>query len=524
MARTDVVVIGAGHNGLIAAAYLAKAGRKVTVLERSDVVGGILRASQIAPGFTAPGIVPTVGRLRASIVKDLRLARHGFDPILPDVRLFAPQPDGTAITFWGDPARTVEELRARSPHDADRFGPFDQKIRSIASFLAYVNVATPPDPKSPSIADALLGLRLGKRFRDLGPKPGREAIRAAPMAVADLVQEVFEQEAVRGPLATRGVLFTSMGAWATGTAYVLLNDSAGNDGGAAGTTVFARGGTGALAAALASAAAHAGAEIRIGAAVDRIRSRDGRVLGVTLSDGTELDARVVVSAADPKTTLRLCDPAELGPSLVWRGENIRQPGATARVNLALSRLPAFGGTADVERLKGRIVVAPSIDDVERAMDAHKYGHVAEEPVLEVTIPSLVDASLAPEGKHVMSIVFQAAPRRLREGDWATERDRVADIAVKTLERYAPGLGELIEARDVTTPADMETEYGLAGGHVQHAEPGLDQFFAWRPLLGHARYAFALDGLYLAGSGAHPGGGVTGGPGANAAKQLLKDKR
>jgi phytoene dehydrogenase-like protein len=288
--------------------------------------------------------------------------------------------------------------------------------------------------------------------------------------------------------------------------------------------VFARGGTGALVSALTSAAAAAGAEIKIGTPVAAIRSRDGRVLGVTLADGTELDARVVVSAADPKTTIRLCDPAALGPSLVWRGENIRQPGATAKVNLALSRLPAFNGAADPERLKGRIVVAPSIDDVERAMDAHKYGHVAEEPVLEVTIPTLTDPSLAPEGKHVMSILFQAAPRHLREGGWATERDRVADIAVKTLERYAPGLGELIEARAVITPEDMETDYALTGGHVQHAEPGLDQFFAWRPLLGHARYAFALDGLYLAGSGAHPGGGITGGPGANAAKQLLKDKR
>jgi phytoene dehydrogenase-like protein len=524
MARTDVVVIGAGHNGLVAAAYLAKAGRKVTVLERSEAVGGILRPSEFAPGFRAPGIAHTVGRLRASVVKDLRLARHGFDPIVPDVRLFAPQPDGSAVTFWGDPARTVADLRDRSANDADRFGPFDQKIRSIASFLAYVNVATPPDPKSPSIADALLGLKLGKRFRDLGPRPGREAIRAAPMAVADLVQEVFEQEAVRGPLASRGVLFTSMGAWATGTAYVLLNDSAGTDGGAAGTAVFARGGTGALASALASAAATAGAEVKTGAAVAAIRSRDGRVLGVTLVDGTELDARVVVSAADPKTTLRLCDPAELGPTLVWRGENIRQPGATARVNLALSGLPVFAGAADDERLKGRIVIAPSIDDVERAMDAHKYGHIAGEPLLEATIPTLVDPSLAPEGKHLMSIVFQAAPRHLREGDWATERDRVPDIAVKTLERFAPGLGELIEAREVITPEDMETGHGLAGGHVQHAEPGLDQFFAWRPILGHARYSFGLDGLYLAGSGAHPGGGITGAPGANAAKQLLKDKR
>jgi phytoene dehydrogenase-like protein len=207
--------------------------------------------------------------------------------------------------------------------------------------------------------------------------------------------------------------------------------------------------------------------------------------------------------------------------MVWRAGNIRQPGATARVNLALSGLPTFHG-GDAERLSGRIVLGASIDDVERAMDAVKYGHVAEEPILEATIPSLTDPSLAPEGKHVMSVVFQAAPYALRDGDWASERDRVGDITVKAIENVAPGFGELVEAREVITPADMETNYGLSGGHIQHAEPALDQFFAWRPLLGEARYAFLLEGLYLAGSGAHPGGGITGGPGANAARQILKD--
>jgi phytoene dehydrogenase-like protein len=334
---------------------------------------------------------------------------------------------------------------------------------------------------------------------------------------------VFDDEAVRGPLATRGVLFTAMGPWATGTAAVFLNDSAGTDGGAAGTAVFARGGTGALAGALESAAKATGVDVRTGAEVVAIRSKDGLVRGVTLADGTELDAKIVVSAADPKRTLRLCDPVELNPYEVWRAENIRQPGSTAKVNLVLSGLPAFNG-AEEERLRGRIVVGTSIDHVERAMDAHKYGHLAEDPMLEATIPTLVDPSLAPEGKHVMSILFQAAPRHLRDGDWASERDRVADVAVKTMERFAPGLGELVEAREVITPEDMETGYGLTGGHVYHAEPGLDQFFAWRPLNGEARYRLQIAGLYLAGSGAHPGGGVTGGPGANAARQILADAR
>jgi phytoene dehydrogenase-like protein len=518
--RSDVVVIGAGHNGLVAAGYLAKAGRRVTVLERSDELGGILRGSEFAPGFIAPGIAHTVGRLRHTVVRDLELDQHGLHLLSPAVRMFAPQPDGSSITFWGDPGRTGDELRSRNAHDAEALGPFDQKIRAMASFLAHVNVATPPDISAPTLADAISGLKVGWAFRGLGARNGREAIRAMPMAVADLVQEVFEDEAVRGPLATRGVLFTACGPWSAGTAAVFLTDSAGNDGGAAGTAVFARGGTQALAAALASAASAAGAEIRAGAEVSHIRSTGGRVLGVTLTDGAELDAGVVVSAADPKRTLALCDPVELGPTMVWRANNIRQPGATAKVNLALSGLPAFH--EDPERLKGRIVIGPSIDYVEKASDAGKYGELAEEPWIEATIPSLVDPSVVPAGKHVMSALVQAAPRHLREGDWPGERERLGDVTVKALERYAPGLGELVEARQVVTPEDLEHDYALTGGHVQHAEPGLDQFFAWRPLNGQARYRFVLDGLYLAGSGAHPGGGITGGPGANAARQVTKD--
>ena len=518
--RGDVIVVGAGHNGLVAAASLAKDGRRVTVFERASEVGGILRGSEIAPGFTAPGVAHTVGRLRRSIVEDLRLTDHGLSLLTPAVRMFAPQPDGSSMTFWGDAARTAEELRERNPRDADAFIEFDRKVRAIASFLAYVNVATPPDISAPTLADAISGLKVGWAFRGLGARYGREAIRMMPMAVADLVQEAFEDEAVRGPLSTRGVLFTACGPWSAGSAAVFLNDSAGNDGGAAGTAVFVRGGTQALAAALASAVTKAGAEIRTGVEVTEIRSSGRRVVGITLLDGTEIDAGLVVSAVDPKRTLALCDPVELGPTMLWRAGNIRQPGATAKVNLALSGLPAFH--EDPERLSGRIVIGPSIDYVEKASDARKYGQLAEEPWIEATIPSLVDPSLAPEGRHVMSAIVQSAPRHLREGDWSSERERLGDVTVKTLERFAPGLGELVEARQVITPEDLETDYGLTGGHVQHAEPGLDQFFAWRPLNGEARYRFVLDGLYLAGSGAHPGGGITGGPGANAARQIRKD--
>jgi phytoene dehydrogenase-like protein len=517
----DAIVIGGGHNGLVAGAYLAKAGKRVVILERASEVGGILRNRTIAPGFTAPGIAHTVGRLRPSVVKDLKLTKHGFEPIDPEVRVFAPHPDGTAVTFWSDAARTAEEIRAFSDADADAYVAFDRKVRALASFIAYINAATPPDVKAPSIADAIGGLRLGRAFRELGAKAGREAIRALPMAVADFVGENFEHEAVRGPLATRGVLYTNVGPWAAGTAAVYLNDSAGNDGGAAGQATMATGGSGGVATALRAAATAFGAEVRTGAEVVELLTRDARAAGVRTGSGETIEARAVVSAIDPKRTLRLVDPEVLGPHMVWRAENIRQPGATAKVNLALGGIPAFTGASE-DRLRGRIVIGGSIDYVERAKDAWKYSHVSEEPWLEVTVPSLTDSSLAPEGKHVMSVLFEAAPRYLREGDWSTEGERLGDVAVKTLEAYAPGLGELIEARDVVTPEDLETEYGLTGGHVYHAEPGLDQFFVWRPLNGHARYRFVVDGLYLAGSGAHPGGGVTGGPGANAARVVRKD--
>lgn len=522
-ATYDAIVIGGGHNGLVTAAYLAKAGRGVIVLERREKVGGILDAVEIAPGVRAPGVAHTVGRLRRSVIQDLGLARHGLVLIDPPVRVFAPQPDGPPLTLWADPSRTAEELKSRSAHDAEAYPGFDRRVRALASFLAYLHAATPPDLKSPSFADAMSGVRLGNAFRRLGRKAAREATRALPMAVADYVAETFETDAVRGAIASRAVQYTAMGPWSAGTTAVLLGDSAGNDGGAAGQSTFARGGPGALGEALAQAARLFSVEVRTGAEVVRVLTEDHRAVGVALADGSELHARVVVSSADPKRTITtLVDPVVAGPELMWRAGNIRTPGVVSKMNLALSGLPAFAGADGEERLKGRIVVAPSIDYLEKAFDASKYGRVSDEPYLEATIPTLVDPTLAPEGTHVMSIIAQWTPYTLREGDWEVERERAGDLVVKTMEQYAPGLGELVTARQVLTPVDLEREYALSGGHPLHAEPGLDQFFAWRPLLGHARYQFGIEGLYLCGSGAHPGGGVTGAPGANATRVILGD--
>ncbi|MFL5680152.1 MAG: phytoene desaturase family protein [Chloroflexota bacterium] len=523
----DAIVVGGGHNAVVAAAYMARAGIRTLVLERRDRIGGAAATTELAPGFRVPTLAHTVGRMRASVVRELDLTSHGLTLIAPDVRVFAPQPGKRAVTLWADDARTVAGLRAWSARDAERYVSFDRLVRSLGRFLADIANVTPPDIHSPGIADALAGLKLGRQFRGLGRHDARTITRVLPMAVADFVAEAFETDAVQAAIAWRGIQYCSLGPWSAGTTAILLGDSAGNDGGAAGQTVFARGGPGELAWALEAAALAAGVEFRTGAEVAEIKSRDGRVTGVALTSGEEIEAPFVVSGVDPKRTLvGLLDPVALGPSLGWRAGNIRTPGVVAKVNLALRRLPKFSATDDEASLAGRIVVAPGIDAMERAFDATKYGRLSERPILEATIPSLADPTLvsgAKSGSHVMSVVLQYAPYRLREGQWDdAARESLGDLAIRTLETVAPGLGKLVVAREVLTPVDLERDYGLTGGHPLHAEPGLDQFFLWRPLLGHARYRMPLEGLYLAGSGGHPGGGLTGGPGQNAAREIVAD--
>ena len=492
--RYDVIVAGGGHNGLVCAAVLARAGRRVLVVERRERTGGIL-----------DGVVSTVGRLRPGLIAELELERHGLELVRPPIRMLALREGGAPIVFWSDPARTAESLAAVSSADSAAFPKFDAHVRVLARFLGELAEVTPPRIDSGALGDWQVGLRLARAYRRLDARSARELTRAIPMAAADFVGEWFESDAVRGALAARGSLFTAMGPWSAGTAAVLLADSAGNDGGAAGQTAFAKGGSTALAAALEAAATAAGATVRTGAEVERLLVRGGRVHGVVLASGEELDASVVASGADPKTALtRWLDPEEAGPRLRWRAGNIRTPGATAVVELKLSAAPAFAGVDDQELLSGRIVVAPGVDHVERAYDCWKYGTPSERPYLEAT--------LAGGTLHVLAqwIPHDADP------------DAVGDLVVAELERHAPGIASVVADRRVLTPALLERDYGLAGGHIYHGEPGLDQFFAWRPVLGLARYRLAVPGLYLCGSGAHPGGGVTGGPGRNAAREILAD--
>lgn len=525
----DAIVIGGGHNALVTAAYLGKAGRRVLVLEQREVVGGLLETSELAPGARVPRHAHTVGRLRPAVVRELGLKARGLSLAAPAVRVFAPQADGRAIVLRADVAETAAGLRAWSEADAEAYAGFDRLVRALGGFMSSLAEATPPDVAGPSLGDAIAGLRLGRRFRGLGTLDGRTILRVLPMPVADFVAESLETDALQAAIAWRGVRYAAMGPWSAGTTAHLLADAAGNDGGAAGETVVAIGGPGALVNALALAARGAGAEVRTGARVVAVTSRDGAVTGVTLESGEQIEAPIVVGGIDPKHLLvDLADPVAVGPQLRWRAGNIRTPGVTAKVNLVLKKLPVFPAAGgDESLLRGRILLAEGIDPIERAFDAAKYGQISQTPILEAMIPSLLDPSLvegAPAGTQVMSVIVQYAPRNLRDTDWDAQRDALGDRVVERLGSVAPGIAKLVKAREVLTPLDLEREHGLAGGHPLHGEPALDSWFAWRPLLGHARYRMPLAGLYLCGSGAHPGGGVTGGPGQNAAREILADSR
>jgi phytoene dehydrogenase-like protein len=529
----DAIVVGGGHNALVCAAYLGRAGLRTIVLEARDAVGGALATTELVPGVRVPTYAHTVGRLRGSIARDLGLAANGLRLVQPRARVTSVRPEGAAITLWGDPVATARDLAMVSTHDAAAWVTADAEARALSSVLSRLASITPPDPSTLVAGDALELLRLGLHLRGLDERHARALTRVLPQPVADFVTDRFESEALRAMVAVRGMRHTSLGPLSAGTTQVLLSDSAGNDGGLAGETVYARGGPGALAAALASAARRAGVLIRTGAAVARLRTHDERATGVVLVSGEELQAPMVVSGLDPKRTLlELVEPELLGPRMGWQVGNLRLGGVTAKLDLALGDLPRFHGlegAEGLERLRGRIVVAPSLRYLDVAADAAKYGRISDQPWLEATIPSLVDPLLvdgaATAGvRHVMSVLIQSAPFALREGTWELAREVLLHRAMSVLESVAPGIGGLVVHRQLLTPVDLERDLGMTGGHPLHGEPSLDQWFAWRPMLGYARYRMPVDGLYLCGAGAHPGGGVTGTPGRNAAREVIADAR
>jgi phytoene dehydrogenase-like protein len=521
--QRDIVIIGGGHNGLVAAFYLAKAGFKPLVIERREQVGGSAITDEFHPGFRCSTLAHTAGPIRPEIVRDLQLEKHGLRLITPLVGVTALSPDGRALSLYQDANQSSQEIAAFSQKDAAKYSAFQESLGKMGKVIAEALATTPPDIDHPSGGDLWSMLKTGRAIRNLGKKDMFRLLRWGPMAVADLAAEYFETELLRAVVAARGIFGTFLGPWSAGSSLVLLIRAAG-DPHPAGSAHLAAGGMGALTQAMASAAKAAGAEIRSGVEVIEIRVKDGAATGVLLSTGEEIAAKAVVSNADPKRTLlKLTDSTHLSPDFVQKLQHYRGNGTVAKVNLALSGLPNFTAikNGNTNALKGRIHIGHEIDYLERAFDESKYGNFSRQPYLEATIPTLTDPTLAPDGKHVMSIYMQYAPYKLK-GDWESQRKELGQTVVKTLAQYAPNLPELILTHQIITPLDLEEKYGLTGGQIFHGDLALDQFFTMRPLLDWARYRTPIQNLYLCGSGTHPGVGLTGGSGANAAREILKE--
>src|SRR5215469_1590122 len=526
MAETrDVVIIGAGHNGLITAFYLAKAGFKPLLLERRSQVGGCAITGEFHPGFRCSKLAHATGPIRPEIIADMGLASHGLRTYTPDVRVLSLAADGNHLALYSDTGRTQQEIAKYSTNEAANYSGLQKALANIAAVLDQLLHMTPPDIDAPASGNVFDLLKTGRKIRGLDEKDFYRLFRWMPMAAADLVAERFDTELLRATIAAPGIFGTFLGPWSAGSGATLLLRAA-SDGNPAGGASYVPGGTGALPTAMAIAAQAAGVEVGTNIEVAQIKVKDGAATGVVLGNGDEIDARTVISSADPKRTLLgLVEPQHLTPSFLQRLQNYRTHGTVAKVNLALSGLPPFEGVdGNTALLGGCIQISPEIDYIERAFDASKYGEFSPHPYLQATIPTLHDPSLAPWGKHVMSIYMQYAPYKLRNSDWDFERDALGDAVVNTLAKYAPKLPSMIEAREVITPKDLEQTYGLTGGHIFHGELALDQLFTMRPLLDWAQYRMPIKGLYLCGSGTHPGNGLTGGSGANAAREVIKELR
>lgn len=533
-ASADVVVLGGGHNGLVAASYLARAGMRVIVVEARSELGGMALTASI-DGVRAPMLAHTVGRFRPRIARDLGLG-GSVRLIEPETRVFAPHPtNGTSITLWRDAEKTAAALAQRPNGTTTAAGylKLDGRLRRIGAYFAEVLDGVAPDlDGGKSVAELLAGFAFRAPFTDLQEGDGREILRMLPMSAADLVGEYLDDEHLLALISWRAAIYNAVGPMSPGTGATLLFDGItgdGADGGAAGQTVVAIGGPGAIIEALATAARGFGAEIRTSAQVVAITERDGRVTGVALASGEEITAPYVLSTLDPKTTLlNLLGVEATGPELRRRLRATRSNGVTAKLNLLLDRLPDFtaagSGPSAQTLLRGRIVILNNVLGIEKAFDASKYGEMSETPVVEALIPTLIDPSLAPDKRHVVSAIVQYAPANLTGGWGEAERKQLADRTMSVLESVAPGLGKRVVARQLITPADLEKDWGASGGHAMHVNEGFDQFAQWRPLYGIGRHETPIDGLFLSGAGTHPGGGVTGAPGANAAARLIKHLR
>lgn len=525
-ARYDIIVIGGGHNGLVAAARIADHGLRVLVLERRPFVGGACVTERIFPGYRVSTAAYLVSLLPQRIVDELELYRFGYRVDPKDPAFFSLFPEGRTFTMWRDQRRTIEEIGKFSRRDAEMYPRYCEHIERLARVVEPLLFVTPPDLPPTTLTGWLETLELAGRLRSLDAKAWNGLIKIFTQSVDEFLSEWFESQAVRATLATDGIIGANGGPMSPGTAYVLLHHYMGGVGGVRGLWGFARGGMGTVTQAMADCARSRGAEVRTDATVGRVLIRGGEVQGVVLENGEEIRTRCVLSNADPKRTfLGLVDPGDLDNEFRQAIENYRSEGTSLKINMALDRLPEFTAAPGAgPHLGATMHICPTIEYMERAWDDAKYGRPSQRPIIEMTIPTIYDPSLAPPGKHIMGVFVQYAPYTLREGTWDELRDAYADRVIDCIAEYAPNIRDIILHRQVLTPLDIERVYGITGGNIFHGAMSIDQMFFSRPVAGCARYATPVRGLYLCGAGAHPGGGVIGAAGFNAAGRVLKDLR
>jgi phytoene dehydrogenase-like protein len=524
-ARYDVVVIGGGHNGLTAAAYLARAGRRVLVVERRHVLGGAAVTEEVFPGFKFSVCSYVVSLLRPEIIRELDLPRHGLE-LLPLDGTFTPTPNGDYLWRTSDHGRTRREIYRHSPVDAEAYDEYAKAMVEMARFVKPILSMVPPDPLSLDVAGWRRLYGLLQRFRALPRRDQHNLVLLMTTSAVDLLDRYFETDVLKATMSASGIIGTFLGVRSPGTAYVLLHHYMGEIDGVFRSWGLARGGTGAISLAIAGAAREAGAEIRTEAGAASIKVKSDRAMGLVLESGEEIEARAVVSSVDPhRTFLKLLDPRQLDASFVEEVRRYKLRGSSGKVNLALDALPDFTSLPGPgPHLRGAISISPSVDYMERAYDEAKYGDYSKRPYIDVVIPSVTDPTVAPPGKHVMSCFVQYAPYALREGTWDEKREAFGDAVVRTLAEHAPNLERIILHRQVLTPLDLEREWGLGEGNIFQGELSLEQLFFLRPVPGWARYRTPVRALYLCGSAAHPGGGIMGAPGRLAALEILKDWR
>jgi phytoene dehydrogenase-like protein len=521
----DAIVVGGGPNGLVNAAFLAKSGRKVLLLERRDAVGGLAVTEELIPGYRCSSLTDDSGYLAPQIVRELDLGRHGLTFQTHDPIIFAPLPDGTNLTIWHDVGRTAEEIGKISAADASSYPRFIDQMSKFSQVISGLKLMTPPDLPDVGIRDLLDMRSIASPIRGLGRLDLAQVLRVLPMSVADLLNEWFESDVVKGVIAASVLKNISLGPREAGTAYLMLNNWSVGDSGLFLSNRRAVGGSGAIGHSLATAAANNGVEIRTNSEVVRIITQDGQAVGIELDSGEQISAAVIASAVDMRTTfMKLVDPYYLDRTFVQHVNNIKYRGTMARVHFALNRLPSFTAVnGDGEKLLGgHIQISPSMTYLQKAFDPVKYGRLSQQPFLDIQIPSLIDSSLVPAGQHLMSVTMKYMPYHWKEGDWNTASEMLGQLVVDTITEYAPDFSECIQDIRSITPLELETIYNLPEGNLSHGEMTLDQFLWMRPVPGYARYRAPISDLYLCSAATHPGGGLTGINGWNASREILKD--